>query len=557
MGRFGTGQSTLRVEDERLITGHGRYLDDIRPEGCLRIAFLRSPYAHGRISELDVTDAQALPGVRAVYTIADLDAAGIRDVTAPPIAASSISKGRDPVLQPVLARDRVRYVGEPVAAVIADSIDIAQQAIEAILFDVDEIPAAASIGAALADDAPRLHDDVPGNVLGTLEHGNRDKTDAAFATAATVVEIDIVNNRLAPTAMEPRGCIAEFDAASGEYTLHQGCQGVHVLRERVLKSLPVAEDKLHVISPDVGGGFGLKMFLQCETIATLFAAGQLAAPVKWIADRSESFLSDLHGRDHRSHAELALDGDGRFTAMRVQVDANVGAYTSQGSGFIAWFGACMTTGAYAIPAAYATVRLVMSNTVPVDAYRGAGRPEAIYLVERLVDKAARQTGIAADEIRRRNFITPESFPYRTPTGQVYDSGEYTRVMEQCISRSDWAGFEARRKASAARGRLRGIGLAYYVEICSAYGAEDTHVRFEEDGSVTVLMGTQSTGQGHETSFGQMVAAELGVPIERVRVLQGDTRIIPTGQGTGGSRSMAIGGGSLTFRSTRAGTGATR
>ncbi|MEJ2604870.1 MAG: molybdopterin-dependent oxidoreductase, partial [Gammaproteobacteria bacterium] len=327
--------------------------------------------------------------------------------------------------------------------------------------------------------------------------------------------------------------------------LYQGCQGVHNLRKHVAAATGIDEARLRVVSPDVGGGFGLKMFLQCETVTALHASKQLGRAVKWLAERSESFLSDLHGRDQVTRAELAVDGDGRFLALRVRTDGNVGAYTSQAGAFIPWFGAFMLTGAYAIPVAWGEIRMVVTNTVPVDAYRGAGRPEAIYLIERLVDKAARELDIDPADIRRRNFIPPEAFPYETVTGQVYDSGDYATLLDAALERADWSGFGERRSSSEARGLLRGIGLSYYVEICSAMGGEDTHVRFEEDGTVTVLMGTQSTGQGHETSFGQMVAAGLGVPLDSVRVLQGDTKTIPTGQGTGGSRSMAIGGSALT------------
>ncbi|MEJ2602612.1 MAG: molybdopterin-dependent oxidoreductase, partial [Gammaproteobacteria bacterium] len=379
-----------------------------------------------------------------------------------------------------------------------------------------------------------------GNLLGVMTHGDESGTEAAFADAERVIELELVNNRLAPTAMEPRGCVAVYEAEHDSYTLYQGCQGVHNLRKHVAAATGIDEERLRVVSPDVGGGFGLKMFLQCETVTALHASKQLGRAVKWLAERSESFLSDLHGRDQITRAELAVDGEGRFLALRVRTDGNVGAYTSQAGAFIPWFGAFMLTGAYAIPVAWAEIRMVVTNTVPVDAYRGAGRPEAIYLIERLVDKAARELGIDPAEIRRRNFIPPEAFPYETVTGQVYDSGRYAELLDAALERADWSGFDARRSASEARGLLRGIGLGYYVEICSAMGGEDTHVRFEEDGTVTVLMGTQSTGQGHETSFGQMVAAGLGVPLDSVRVLQGDTTTIPTGQGTGGSRSMAIG-----------------
>lgn len=544
MGKFGTGQAVRRVEDERFLTGAGRYLEDIVPADAAVLYFLRSPYPHGVISELDVDEARALPGVLAVYTAEDLAAAGVKDLPGSAVPPGTEFEGRGEVSQPPLARGRVRYVGEPVAAIVAETLSVAKDAAELILFDVDELPAVTSVADALAGGAPLIHDEVEDNLLGIMTHGDREATEAAFAGAARVVELELVNNRLAPTAMEPRGCCAVYDADGGEFTLYQGCQGVHVLRRRVAATLGIHEDKLRVVSPDVGGGFGLKFFLQCETVSAMHAARDLGRPVKWIAERSESFLSDVHGRDQRSRAELAVDGEGRFLALRVTTDANVGAYTSQAGAIIPWFGYFMLTGCYDIRAAYTRLRLGVSNTVPVDAYRGAGRPEACYLIERLVDKAARELGVAPDELRRRNFIQPGDFPYQTVTGQVYDSGDYERLLAEGMKRADWAGFADRRRESEAGGRLRGIGLSYYVEICSAMGDEDTHVRFERDGTVTVLMGTQSTGQGHETSYGQMVAAVLGVPLERIRVRQGDTRVIPTGNGTGGSRSMAIGGSAL-------------
>lgn len=543
MGKFGTGQAMRRVEDRRFLTGAGGYLDDLPLERPAFLHFYRSPYAHGDIRELDLDAARETPGVLAIYTVEDLERAGIGDVPGEGMMASSRSEARAAILQPPLARGRVRYVGEPVAAIVAESVSAARDAADSILFDVDELPVVARLADALEDGAPQVHDDVPGNLYGILEHGDREATRQALAGAARRVSIELVNNRLAPTAMEPRGCVAAFDGEQG-YTLWQGCQGVHSLQQRTAKALGVEPDRLRVVSPDVGGGFGLKIFLQCETLSVLHAARELGRPVKWVAERTESFLADLHGRDQRTRATLALDEENRFTALEIETDANVGPYMGQASTMIPWFGYFMATGAYTIPAAYVGIRHAATNCVPTDAYRGAGRPEAAYLIERLVDKAARELGVAPAELRRRNFIPPDAFPYRTPTGQSYDSGEYEAVMDAALERADWTDFEQRREAAAARGRLRGIGMSYYVEICSAFGAEQTHIKFERDGTVTALVGTQSTGQGHETSYAQMVAAELGVPVERVRVRQGDTAVIPTGEGTGGSRTMAIGGSSL-------------
>ncbi|MBT8084631.1 MAG: xanthine dehydrogenase family protein molybdopterin-binding subunit [Woeseia sp.] len=540
MSKFLSGQSVTRREDQRFITGKGRYTDDIVLPQQTWLHFFRSPYAHARIVELDVSGAQEMPGVLAVYTGPDLLAAGVRDVP----GAGMPDGSRAPLKQPPLARDVVRYVGEPVAAVVAESAAAARDAAEAIFMDVEDLPAVVSPRAALQPDAMAIHATLDNNCFGTLFYGDRAATDAKFATAALTVAIDVINNRVAPTAMEPRGCNASFDSASGIMTVYQGCQGVHPLRDRILKCVDLDKDKLRVVSPDVGGGFGLKFFLQCETVVVVHASRALGRAVKWTADRSESFMSDIHGRDHVSRAELAIARDGRFLAMRAAVDANIGAYCSQAGPIIPWFGACMTTGCYDIPTAHVAVRSVLTNTAPVDAYRGAGRPEAAYLIERLVDKAAIELGVSRDELRRMNFIKPQQFPYTTPTGRSYDSGDYTTVMNSALERAGWSDFEARREQSKKLGKLRGIGLAYYVEICSAMGAEETHVSVTEKGRVQAVVGTQSTGQGHETSYAQIVAASLGIDHTLVDVNQGDTHTVPTGQGTNGSRSMAIAGSAL-------------
>ena len=544
MGPFGTGQAIRRKEDQRFLTGAGRYTDDVELKRQTYLYLFRSPYAHGAITHLDVAAAKASPGVLAIYTADDLTNAGVRDIVGSQMPPGPSGEPKPPLEQRPLARDRVRYVGEPVVGVVAESLTAAKDAAELVEFDVEELQAVVSIRDALADGAPSIHDIVPGNHYGVADYGDRSKTDAAFATADETVRVEVVNNRLAPTAMEPRGCNISFNPDDGMLTVYQGCQGVHALRARIARSLGLDSDEVHVISPDVGGAFGLKFFLQCESVVAGFASMRLGRPVKWIADRNESFLSDVHGRDHVSTGEMALDADGRFLAMRVSIKANLRAYCSQAGDVIPWFGACMTTGTYDIPTAYADITMVVTNTVPVDAYRGAGRPEAAYLVERLVDAAARKVGLSPDEIRRRNLIEADRFPYRTPTGRVYDSGEYATLMDAALRRADWRGFEQRRRQSADIGRLRGIGMSYYVEICSAMGGEDTYARFEEDGRVTVLMGTQSSGQGHETSYAQMVAAGLGIDIDSIDVIQGDSRRIPTGEGTGGSRSMVIGGSAL-------------
>ena len=545
VGRFSTGQPVRRKEDQRFITGSGRYTDDITLDRQAYLYLFRSPYAHGAITTLDVADARKSEGVLAVYTAADLTDAGVKDVMGADMPPSSQSEARSALRQPPLARGRVRYVGEPVAGIVAASLVEARNAAELIWFEVDEQNAVVTVADALRDDAVQIHDSVPGNSYGHLEYGDRDATDSAFESAATTVDIEIINNRLAPTAMEPRGCNISWDGNT--LTVHQGCQGVHALRNRLNSSLNLDPANIHVISPDVGGAFGLKFFVQCESVVAAHAAMDIGGPVKWTGDRNESFLSDLHGRDHVSRAELAIDESGKFTAMRASITGNLGAYCSQAGPIIPWFGACMTTGCYDIPVAWVDVHMVVTNTVPTDAYRGAGRPEAAYLLERLVDKAAKKIGLTPDEIRRRNFIRSDQFPYETPTGRAYDSGDYETLMTSAMGRADWDDFASRRAESASNGRLRGIGLCFYVEICSGLGSETTHVRFEENGRITVLIGTQSSGQGHETSFAQIVATQLDVDIDQVDIVQGDTRLVPTGDGTGGSRSMVIGGSSI-FRS---------
>ena len=514
MGLFGTGQAVQRLEDQRFLTGNGRYTDDICLANQAYLYVFRSPYAHGDVARLDVSAAQAAPGVLAVLTGPQLLDAGVKDLPGSDFPASSLSEATPALRQQPLAREKIRYVGEPVAGVVACTYLQAKDAADLIELDVDELPAVVSAADAIRDGAPQVHDSVATNLLGTLEFGDRKETDKAFERASQFVTIDIVNNRLSPTAIEPRGCIADFDTGSGELTLHQGCQGVHTLRGHILNTFDIDQDKVHVVCPDVGGAFGLKFFLQCETVVAIAASMQLGRPVKWIGERSESFLADLHARDQVATASLAIDDSGQFLAMRTEVLSNTGAYCSQFGPLIAWWGAGMNTGCYDIPSAYVTISTALTHTVPTDAYRGAGRPEAAYIVERLVDKAAFELGLPPDEIRRRNFIRPEQFPYTAATGRVYDSGEYEKLQVSAMQRADWDGFANRRAASESRDRLRGIGLIYYTEICSAGGSESAELRFEENGRLTMLVGTQASGQGHETSY----APDAGVRTRRATKL---------------------------------------
>ncbi|MEO5375589.1 MAG: xanthine dehydrogenase family protein molybdopterin-binding subunit [Alphaproteobacteria bacterium] len=546
MGRFGVGQAMRRVEDQRFLTGTGRYTDDISLAGQAVAVVVRSPHAHARISGIDAADARALPGVLGVFTIADLDADGIGSIPCDFAVRNRDGSAMPLPARPVLARGKVRHVGEAVAFVIAETLTAARDAAELVAVDYDPLEAVVDLRAALNPGAPELYDEVPGNLLFDWELGDAAAVDRAFAGAARVVGLDLVNNRLAPTPLEPRSAIGAYDAASGRYTLTTGSQGSHTLRQWLARDvLHIPEQNLRVISPDVGGGFGMRLFLYPEHVLVTWAARRLGRPVRWLAERSESFLSDSHGRDHRSHAELALDNVGRFLALRVSTLANVGAALSQYAVFVPTVsGSGMLTGVYTIPALHVRVRGVMTTTAPVDAYRGAGRPEASYLIERLVDKAARELGLAPDDLRRRNFIPPSAMPYRTAGGKTYDSGDFARTLDDAERLSGWQDFAARRAASEKRGRMRGRGLAYYVETCAGGESETAEVRMSPDGTLTIHIGTQSTGQGHETAFVQMAADALGLAAQAVRVVQGDTDVVAVGAGTGGSRTLTVGGSAL-------------
>jgi len=547
MGRFGQGQGLRRVEDRRFLTGAGRYTDDIVLDGQAWGVAVRSAHAHGLIESIDTDDARAMPGVLGVLTAADLDAAGLGGLPTQMKVKNRDGSVMTPPDRPLLARERVRFVGEPVAFVVAETLNQARDAAEAVLVDVDPMPALADIEHALAEGAPVLHPAAcPGNILFDWQTGDAEATDAAFAEAAHVVSLDLVNSRIAPTPMEPRGAVGRFDPAAERYELFTGSQGSHSLRDWLARDvLNIPPERLRVVSPDVGGGFGMRLFLMNEHALVLFAARAVGRPVKWIAERAEGFASDLHGRDHLTRADLALDSDGRFLAVRVDVRANIGAYCSQMGAFIPTMaGAAMIVGVYPFRAATMRSRGVMTTTTPTDAYRGAGRPEAAYMLDRLIDVAARRLGVASDDLRRRNLIAPDALPFKTVMGRTIDSGDFRAILDRALTRADWAGVAARKAESRAAGLLRGIGLSYYVEACGGGNDETATVRADEDGTVTVLIGTQSTGQGHETAYAQMVADGLGVPLESIRVRQGDTDEIATGRGTGGSRSIPVGGASL-------------
>ena len=557
MGDTGIGASVRRKEDLRFVRGSGKYTDDMNLEGQAYAYILRSPHAHASIRSIDTSAARASDGVIAVFTAEDMTAVG-----GIPCGWQVHSKDGNPMAEPkhpVLAEGKVRHTGDPVVVVIAKSRTQARDASEGIIIDYDVLDAVVDMPQAVMEGTTSVHDDVGTNVCFDWALGDKDAVDEAFANADHVASLDLVNNRLIANAIEPRCAIGDYDQSTGQYTLHTTSQNPHVIRLLMgAFVLGLPEHKLRVNAPDVGGGFGSKIFHYAEEIIVTWAAAQINKPVKWTADRSESFVSDAHGRDHVTKVELALDGNGKFRALRETTLANMGAYLST-------FAPCVPTylhgtllaGQYSTPAIYCEVKAVFTNTVPVDAYRGAGRPEATYLLERIVQVAADELGIDAAEIRRRNFIQPDEFPYQTPVALVYDTGNYEASMGKALAASDYDGFAGRKEASRRAGKLRGIGIASYIEACGiapsniagALGAraglyEAATIRVNPTGSVSVLTGSHSHGQGHETTFAQVVSDKLGIDFESVDVVHGDTDKIPFGMGTYGSRSIAVGGAAI-------------
>ncbi|MCB1496759.1 MAG: xanthine dehydrogenase family protein molybdopterin-binding subunit [Bauldia sp.] len=537
--KYGMGARAKRTEDKALVTGAGHFTDDYAPEGMLHAYVLRSSMAHARIKVGDLSAARETAGVRLVMTHEDL--AGVKGL--PCKGKIRQVDGTHPWIpeHPLLCGDMVRQVGDPIAFIVADTLEQAKMASETIEIDYDPLPAIADLRGALADDAPLVWPEHGTNVAFACSRGAKGATDAAMLRAARVSRIEIVNNRLVANYMETRGIVAEYDAEADRYTLTMGTQGGHGMRDRIAKDiLGIPASKIRVITPDVGGGFGTKTFVYQEYPLATIAAKRAGKPVKWISERSEHFLVDSHGRDNFAVAEMAMDENGKFLAMRVDLLAGMGAYLSQFGPFIPEGELTMLTGVYDIPHLYALCRGIYTNTATVDAYRGAGRPEAAYLVERLVDQCGRDTGLGPVEIRRRNFIKPEAFPYETQGGRIYDSGEFDGHLEQALDTSDWKGFEDRAAASKAAGKLRGFGMATYVEACAFPGTEEATVRLEEDGTVTLLIGTQTNGQGHATAYSQFIVGQLGIDYDKVKVVQGDTDQVPNGEGTGGSRSIPLG-----------------
>jgi carbon-monoxide dehydrogenase large subunit len=544
--KFGIGQPVRRYEDLRLITGQGRYTDDITLPRMTHAFVLRSPMAHARITRVDAKAARNMPGVLLVLTGEDVQADGLGDVPCTAPLTSRDGRPRHDTPRPVLAIDRVRHVGQPVALVVAETLAAARDAAEAIEVDYDPLPAVTEAADAIKPGAPQLFEHIPNNIVFDWDNDTNDAaaTDAAFANAARVVSLELVNNRVVCNSMEPRNAIGDYDPASGRSTLFTATQGPHFVRNPLAEAvLKIPRDNLRLITPNVGGGFGMKAFVYPEQALVVWASRKLQRPVKWQEDRSEGFVSDNQGRDHVTRAELALDDSGRFLGLRVSVIANLGAYLSPLGCFVPTRSTDLVSGIYSTPAIHINVKGVCTNTVVVCAYRGAGRPEAAYLLERLVDAAARELGMTPDAIRRINFVPPSAMPYTSPTKLVLDSGEFEKVMDLCMEAAEWASFPKRRKQSERDGKLRGIGMATYTERCGGGFPETASIEFKDDDRIELVMGNQEYGTGLLTAYKQVVSDQLGVDADRIDVIMGDTDRTPAGL-TGGSRALAVGGAAL-------------
>ncbi len=526
MPKFALGQSVSRLEDDRLLKGAGCYTDDFPVSGALHAVLLRSPHAHAFIKSISIKNAVESKGIVAIFTGKDVEADGLGDVPCLIPVVNLDGTNRKETPRPVLAKDTVRHVGDPVAVAIADTLSHAKDAAEKIEVDYEPLPA--------------ISDTRKGEVAFDVGLGeSREKVEIAFSEAKHVTRLELVNNRLVANPMEPRAALAEHDPASGRTTLYTPSQGPHHLHGQIADAvLKIGRDKLRVVSGNVGGAFGMKIFLYPEQPLIAWAARKLERAVRWTAERGESFLSDAQGRDNYSVAELAMDGEGRFLALRVTTWANMGAYLSNFGPFIPQLAAPMLSGVYRIPAIYLNIKGTLTNTVPVDAYRGAGRPEAIYLLERTIDLAARELGLAPDELRRRNMIS--SFPHQTPVESRYDSGDFAGVMDKALQNSRWKEFSRRRDEAEKRGMLRGIGLGMYIERCGGGPGDTVRLKVDEK-EITLYSGMQDNGQGHVTTFIQLLSAKFGIDAGRIRVVQGDTDLVPTEGLTGGSRFLAIGG----------------
>ena len=532
MDKFGKSQSTSRVEDQRFLTGQGRYVDDIVPEEALVAFVFRSPVAHAVITELDVSDAAAMDGVKLILTSQDLIDAGVSmDLAGMTIKNRDGSNAAAPA-RPLLAHGKVRHVGEPIAFILAETLEQAKDAAEAIIFDFEELDThlALDIGGA------EIHEGVADNLAFDWAIGDQDGVDEVFKTAAKVVSLEVGDNRVIVNSLEPRGCYAEWDGSRLHLSVNG--QGVWNQKNRLQQMLNLTAEQIRVTNPDVGGGFGMKAMTYPEYYLASVAAMQLATPVRWMSERTEAMLSDNAGRDLVSIAEFAFDADHKIQAYRVHTVCNLGAYNSQfGQGIQTQLFSRVLMGTYDVQKAYLSVRGVYTNTTQVDAYRGAGRPEAIYVLERLMDRAARELGVDPIELRRRNFIDKSAFPYKSVTGETYDVGDFHLVLDHAVQSGDVAGFASRKQQSAAQGKLRGIGTCFYIESILGDPSETARVEFNDDGSVFIYVGTQSNGQGHETVYAKFLSDQTGIPFEQITVIQGDSDRIAKGGGTGGSRSV--------------------
>ncbi len=547
-GRFAVGQPVSRLEDPVLLRGEGRYTDDMNLPGQAYAVVVRSRVAHGVLNGIDTEAARAMPGVLAVITAADLVAAGIK-----PMNANVIGKNHDdrPIPKPVqmaLATGKVRYVGEPVAFVVAETVQQAKDAAEAVMLDIDSLPTVLTAEEAVKPGAPQLYDEAPGNVILDFKFGDHAAVDAAFAKAAHITRMKIVNSRIVVCAMEPRSALAEWDATEGRFVFRVGCQGVFGMKNNLSKIMGVEADRLRVLTGNVGGSFGMKGVYP-EYVCALYAAKALGRPVKWTDERSDSFLSDSQGRSHEHVQELALDAEGNFLAIRVTGFGNIGAVLSNSTTQPPTMNIVKNViGVYRTPALSVQVQCVVTNTTPVGAYRGAGRPEGNYYMERLIETAAREMGKDPIELRRRNHILPGMMPYKAPSSMEYDSGDFPTILDRALQAADWDGFAARKAESRAHGKLRGRGIGQYLEVTAPANNEMGGIRFEEDGSVTIVSGTLDYGQGHWTPFAQVLVDKLGVPFDKIRLLQGDSDQMLAGGGTGGSRSAMNGGNAIAVSS---------
>jgi len=539
---FGIGEPVRRTEDPKLLRGQGRYTDDVNLDGQAFAVMVRSPHAHGMLKGIDAAEALAMPGVLAVYSGADLAAAGYGGLKCPVSLPDRHGEPMRAPRRPALPTERIRFAGEAVAFVVAETALQARDAAELVMVEIEPLPAVTEARAALAPDAPQLHADVPGNLALDFHYGDAEAVAAAFAAAAHVTRLDLTNNRIIVNAMEPRSAVGQF--RDGRWILHVGCQGVFGLRNALAADvLNVEPNRVQVLTGQVGGSFGMKAGVYPEYVCLLHAARALDRPVKWTDARSESFLSDNHGRGHEMTAELALDAEGRFLAVRLDGIGNTGAYPGLPMP-ITMNAVKNVLGVYRTPLLEVSTKMVYTNTSVVGPYRGAGRPEGNYYMERLIDTAAAEIGVDRVELRRRNHIAPDAMPYQAPSGMAYDSGEFGALMDQALGLADWDGYDARKAASAARGKLRGRGIGSYLEVNAPPSKEMGGLRFEEDGTVTMVTGTLDYGQGHAATFAQILVDHLGLPFEAIRLLQGDSDQLVAGGGTGGSRSTIASGTAL-------------